>query len=158
MTTKAIKRGQYEPAEVEKIGPNSWAVLSGSTDERYAVTRRTLKLSVNGKPLRVIRWKCGCRATTVACRHIVSVIVREMRAKGWIAAFWTSWHETRRQRRKTWAMESNEQTFWVTGRPARDVQRPHKRGRFVGVTTDIHGIKDAHWVVQGFPGRYPIME
>ncbi len=78
--------------------------------------------------------------------------------KGWAGAVWTRYKEARRQRRKLWICYRNGQKFWMTGRPAKDVQRPHRRGRFIGVATDIHGIKDAHWYVGGFPGRYPVME
>ena len=136
MTSQAIKQAQLNPTKIKKIGPDSWAVKSSSTDKRYAVTRTVLELAVNGKPLKITRWKCGCPATTVACRHIVSVVVREMRAKGWVASFWTTWQETRRQRRKTWAMESNGQAFWVTGKVAPEVRRPHKRARFWKMQAD----------------------
>ena len=146
MTTKAIKAGQYEPAEVTKVASNRWHVESKSEDKPRTVTRHKRKFT------------CDCPAISPTCRHVTAVIMGELKEKGWIGAVWTSLEEARRQRRKTWTLTRNGRAFWMTGRPARDVQRPHKRGRFVGVTTDIHGIKDAHWVVQGFPGRYPIME
>ena len=146
MTTKAIKRGQYEPARVTKVASNRWAVESKSEQKPRTVTRFKN------------RFTCDCPATSPTCRHVTSVVMQELKTKGWIGQVWISLKEAQRQRRKTWALTRNGRTFWMTGRPAPDVNRPHKRGRFIGVATDVFGNRDAHWYVGGFPGRYPVME
>lgn len=156
MTSLAIKRAQRSPAQVERMGPDSWSVPSSRTEERYAVTRSRLQLKINGKPLLITRWKCGCPATTVACRHIVSVIVKEMRAKGWVASIWTSWREARRQKHRIWYMESNGQAFWVTGKVAPEVRRPDKRARFKYTVDDNwrEGVTDVYWENATGPFRF----
>lgn len=146
MTTKTIKAGQYDPATVRKVASNRWKVRSRSEDRERTVTRHKRKFT------------CDCPAISPTCYHVTSVVMQELKAKGWIGQVWTSPKEARRQRRKTWTLTRNGQTFWMTGRPAKDVRRPHKRGRFIGVATDVFGHRDAHWVVQGFPGRYAMMK
>ncbi|MCK5557477.1 MAG: hypothetical protein KAJ01_03825 [Candidatus Hydrogenedentes bacterium] len=143
MTTRAIKAGQYEPAEVTKVAANRWTVLSRSTGKKRTVTRFKS------------RFTCDCPATSPTCRHVTAVLMDEMRAKGWVAAVWTSEAEARRQRRKTWTLTRNGRAFWMTGRPAPEVRRPHKRGRFVEMQLDPYGRGDAdcYWMVDGYLGR-----
>ena len=141
MTTRTIKEGQYRPAAIEKVAKNRWTVKSRSNGNR-TVTRHKTKFT------------CDCPATSPTCYHVTSVVMRELRTKGWMGQVWTSETEARRQRRKTWELSRNGRIFWMTGRPAPEVKRPHKRGRFIELNTDVFGVRDAYWVVGGYPGRY----
>ena len=146
MTTLAIKRGQYKPAKVEKVASNRWKIQSLSSDQDRTVTRFKN------------RFTCDCPATSPTCRHVTAVLMDEMRAKGWVAAVWTHYKEARRQKRKIWVCYRNSRQFWVTGRPAPWVRRPHKRGRFWMMETDPwrKPVHDCYWFVEGNPVRVPV--
>ena len=78
---------------------------------------------------------------------MTSVLMRELREKGWVGQVWTSLEEAKRQRRKTWALTRNGRRFWMTGRPAPEVRRPDKRAKFLYAEQDQWRpvVTDAMW-------------
>ena len=137
MTTKAIKRGQYDPAEVRRTFlDNRWLVPSRTRKNvEYVVSRQGNDFS------------CGCKATSPTCYHVTSVVMRELAEKGWVGQVWTSREEAQRQRRKIWELRRNGRTFWVTGRAAPWVRRPDKRARFKYAKVDQWRpvVTDCYW-------------
>ena len=146
MTSKALKHGQYHPGEIRQAGDDRWIVPSKSRENvEYVVARVGSDFS------------CGCPATSPTCYHVTSVVMRELREKGWVGQVWTTLEEAKRQRRKTWTLTRNSRKFWVTGRPAPEVRRPHKRGRFWKAEKDHWGpVTDCWWMVEGCPVRVPV--
>ena len=143
MTTKAIKRGQYDPAEVRKVNVNRWTVLSRSTGKNRTVTRFKS------------RFTCDCPAKSPTCYHVTSVLMQELKAIGWVGAVWTSEAEAKRQRRKTWVFARNGRYFWMTARVASWVRRlPGKRARFWMAEKDKwSSTTDCYWMIEGRPAR-----
>ena len=144
MTTKAIKRGQYDPAPIRKVGDGRWLVPSKSRPNvEYTVARTENDFS------------CGCLATSPTCYHVTSVLMNELAQVGWVGAVWTSEAEAKRQRRKTWTLTRNGRPFWVTGRVASWVRRlPGKRARFWKAEKDQwSSTTDCYWMIEGRPAR-----
>ena len=136
MTSQAIKRGQYQPAQIRKARDGRWIVPSKSRENvEYIVCRVGSDFS------------CGCPAKSPTCYHVTSVVMRELEEKGWVGQVWTTEQEARRQRRKTWTLTRNGRTFWMTGRPAPWIRRPDKRARFKYAKQDQWKpvVTDCYW-------------
>lgn len=103
-TSKAIKAGQYEPAEVHRTtrrGGNEWRVKSKSTDNWHTVT----KTSKGG-------FWCTCQARSRVCRHVTAVLKAEMPYDS--IQVWTDEADAKRQHRKVYRLTRNGKLFWMT--------------------------------------------